>query len=77
MQCILESVSQENIELRDTWLTPDLEEDPIKISTHVPRFTPESPVREGASVSEVIKNPVPEEAQKPSNAPSAIPSNEG
>ena len=40
VQGIPQSCAQENIELKDTWLTPDLEEDPIETPTHVPIFTP-------------------------------------
>ena len=67
VQHISKSGSQENIDLRDTWFTPDLEENPIETPTHVPRVTPESLVSEGAPVSEVIKHPVSERVQNISN----------
>ena len=67
MQRISQSGTQDNIDLKDTWFTPDLEEYPIENPTHVLRFTPESPVREGESVSEVIKHPVSKGAQNTSN----------
>ena len=34
------SGAPENIELKDTWFTPDLEEDPRKTPTHVPIVAP-------------------------------------
>ena len=32
----------ENIDLKDNWFTPYLEEDPKETPTHVPRYTPEN-----------------------------------
>ena len=69
VQHISQSGAQENIDLKYTWFTPYLEEYPIETPTHVPRVTPESPVSEGASVSEVIKRPVSEGVQNTSNLP--------
>ena len=67
MQRISQSGAQDNIDLKDTWFTPDLEEDPIENPTHVPIVTPESKVSEGESVSEVIKHPFSEGVQNTSN----------
>ena len=61
------SGAQENIDLKDNCFTLDLEEDTIETPTHVPRVTPESPVSEGESVSEVIKRPISEGVQDISN----------
>ena len=37
-----QSGATENIDLKDTWFTPDLEEDHRETPTHVPRVTPEN-----------------------------------
>ena len=36
VKCISQSGAPENIELKDTWFTPDLEEDPSEIPSHEP-----------------------------------------
>ena len=51
-----QSGAPDNIYLKDTWFTLDIEEYPSKNPTHVPRVEPEIPVREGVWVSEVIKH---------------------
>ena len=35
-----QSGAPENIDLKDTWLTPDLEESPRETPNHVPRVAP-------------------------------------
>ena len=42
-----QSGAPDNIYLKDTWFTLDIEEYPSKNPTHVPRVEPEIPVREG------------------------------
>ena len=69
VQCISQIGSQENIDLKNTWFNPDLEEYPIETPTHVPIVTSEIPVSKEASVSEVIKHPVSEGIQNTSNLP--------
>ena len=69
VQRISQSGAQENIDLKDTWFTTDIEEDPIENPTHIPRVTPEIPVSKGASVSEVIKHPASKGVQNTSNLP--------
>ena len=67
-----QSGAQDNIDLKDTCFTPDLEEYPIKTPNHVPIVTLEIPVVEGASVSEAIKRPVSERVQNTSNLPNFV-----
>ena len=42
MQRILQSDAPENVDLKDTWFTPYLEEDISKTPGHDPRFAPEN-----------------------------------
>ena len=42
LQRISQSGALENIDLKDTWFTPDLEKDPSKTPTHMPRVAPEN-----------------------------------
>ena len=69
VQHISQSGSQDNIDLKDTWFTPYIKEDPIENPTDDPRVTPEITVSEGVLVSEVIKHPFSKGVQKTSNLP--------
>ena len=42
VQSISQSGAPDNIDLKDTWFTPDLEEYPGKKTTHVPRVAQEN-----------------------------------
>ena len=77
VQSSSQSVVLENIDFKDTWFNPDLEEDTIKNSGHVPRVAPdnnrntlislhiqESTVSERVHFSEVINIQLPREYEK-------------
>ena len=40
LQRISQSISPENIDLKDAWLTPDIEEDPIKTTSRETSVAP-------------------------------------
>ena len=42
MQNSSKSSSPDNIDLKDTWITPDLEEDARETTTHIPRVSSEN-----------------------------------
>ena len=42
VQCSSQIISPENIDLKDTWFTPDLEEDPRKTPIHEPSVAPDN-----------------------------------
>ena len=42
MQCISQIGAPYNIDLKDTWFTPYIVEDPIKTPNHMPRVAPEN-----------------------------------
>ena len=42
VRCRPQSGALDNIDLKDTWFTPDLEEYPIETLAHVPRVAPEN-----------------------------------
>ena len=44
VQISSQSGSSENIDPKDTWFTPYLEEDPIETPTHMPRVAPENTI---------------------------------
>ena len=61
MQHISQIVAPENIDLKNTWFTPDLEKDPRKALTHMPRVTPETNINIitlSKTVQQVPKSPV-------------------
>ena len=72
MQRRSQSGAPENIDLKDTWFNPYLEEDPRNTPTRVLIVAPEGPARKGVSISEVIKRSFSEGLQNTSNLPNFI-----